>query len=129
MYQTGPMSGALVLASSPTRSRTGTRLQVCQAREQYVRWLLVTRDLSPHTIRAYDSDIVAFERHLGMRAFVSHIDRDRLVAFLEEQREAGLSSSSIRRRASGLRGFCKWLLSCGLLDADPWVGATVALGR
>ena len=104
-------------------------MQVCQARKQYVRWLRVTRDLSPHTIRAYDSDIAAFERHLGIRAFVNHIDRDRLVAFMEEQRAAGLSSTSIKRRASALRGFCQWLLSRRLLGADPWVGASVTVGR
>jgi hypothetical protein len=34
-------------------------MQLCEAREQYVRWLLVAKDLSPHTIRAYDSDIAA----------------------------------------------------------------------
>src|SRR6202030_977639 len=111
----------------PTR-RTGGSMQVCQAREQYVRWLLVSRDLSPHTIRAYDSDITAFERHLGTRALVDQIDRDRLIAFMEQQRAVGLSSTSIRRRASGLRGFCKWLMSRGLLASDPWVGATVAVG-
>jgi integrase/recombinase XerD len=105
------------------------RMQVCQAREQYVRWLLVTRDLSPHTIRAYDSDIAALERHLGARAYVKHIDPARLVGFMEEQRAAGLSSTSIKRRASGLRGFCKWLASRRLLDSDPWVGMTVAVGR
>jgi integrase/recombinase XerC len=104
-------------------------MRVCQARKQYVRWLRVTKDLSPHTLRAYDSDIAAFERHLGIRAFVKHIDRDRLVTFMEEQRMAGLSSTSIRRRASALRGFCKWLLSHRLLAVDPWVGASVAVGR
>jgi len=104
-------------------------MQVCQARERYVRWLLVTKDLSPHTIRAYESDIAAFERHLGIRALVEQIDRDRLIAFMEEQREVGLCSTSIRRRASGLRGFCTWLLSCRLLGSDPWVGTTVAAGR
>jgi site-specific recombinase XerD len=104
-------------------------MQIWQAHEQYVRWLLVTRDLSPHTLRAYNGDIAAFERHLGIRAFVDQIDRDCLVAFMEAQRASGLSSTSIRRRASGLRGFCKWLLSCGLLPSDPWVGATVAVGR
>lgn len=107
----------------------GTGMQICQAHEQYVRWLLVTKDLSPHTIRAYNSDIEVFGRYLGIRAFVHQIDRDCLVAFMEEQRATGLSSTSIRRRASGLRGFCKWLLSCGLLVSDPWVGATVAVGR
>lgn len=104
-------------------------MRVCVARAQYVRWLLITRDLSPHTIRAYDGDIAAFERHLGIRAFVKHIDQDCLVAFMEDQRASGLSSRSIRRRASGLRGFCRWLQSCRLLDADPWAGTTVAVGR
>ena len=109
--------------------RKGLHMQVCQARERYVRWLLVTKDLSPHTIRAYESDIAAFERYLGIRALVDRIDQDRLIAFMEEQRAAGLSSTSIRRRASGLRGFCRWLLSCSLLGSDPWVGTTVAVGR
>jgi len=104
-------------------------MKVCQAREQYVRWLRVTKDLSPHTIRAYDGDIAAFERHLGTGAFVGNIDRDCLIGFMEEQRAAGLSSRSIRRRASGLRGFCSWMLSRRLLSADPWVGTTVAVGR
>jgi site-specific recombinase XerD len=65
-------------------------MHVCQAREQYVRWLLVTKDLSPHTIRAYESDVAAFERHLGIRALVNQIDRDPLLAFMEE---AAITSS------------------------------------
>jgi integrase/recombinase XerD len=104
-------------------------MRVGQAREEYVRWLRVTRDLSPHTIRAYDGDIAALERYLGMRAVVRRIDQECLVAFMEEQRAAGLSSRSIRRRASGLRGFCRWLVSSSLLDSDPWAGTTVAVGR
>jgi integrase/recombinase XerD len=104
-------------------------MQVSHAREQYVRWLRVTRDLSPHTIRAYDGDIAALERQFGPRAPVSGIDRDSLVTFMEEQRAAGLSARSIRRRASGLRGFCRWLVSRSLLETDPWVGTTVSAGR
>jgi integrase/recombinase XerD len=104
-------------------------MQVGHAREEYGRWLLVTKDLSPHTIRAYDGDLAAFEHYLGARAAVSKIDRDCLVAFIEEQQAAGLSPRSIRRRASGVRGFCRWLLSRRLLDEDPWLGTTVAVGR
>ena len=37
----------------------GGRMRVRSAREQYIRWLEATRDLSPHTIRAYDSDLAA----------------------------------------------------------------------
>jgi site-specific recombinase XerD len=104
-------------------------MQVGQARARYIRWLLVTRDLSPHTIRAYDYDIAAFERHLGVCTPVREIDRERLVAFIERQRAAGLSATSLRRRASGLRGFCRWLLSLSLLESDPWADTTVAIGR
>jgi integrase/recombinase XerD len=104
-------------------------MRVCQARERYVRWLIVAKDLSPHTIRAYDGDIAAFARHLGLRARVEKIDTDCLIAFVEEQQAAGLASTSIRRRASGVRGFCRWLQSCHLLDSDPWIGTTVAAGR
>ena len=44
----------------------------------------VTKDLSPHTIRAYKTDIAPFERHLAIRALVNQIDRDPLLAFMEE---------------------------------------------
>lgn len=104
-------------------------MQVSRAREEYARWLLATKDLSSHTIRAYDGDIAALERHLGVRGDVRHLDRDRLVAFIEEQRAAGLSATSIRRRTSGLRGFCKWLLATGLLELDPLVDVTIVAGR
>lgn len=105
------------------------RMQVAHARVEYVRWLLITRDLSPHTIRAYEGDIAAFERHVGAHARVESIDREQLFGFMEAQREAGLASTSIRRRASGLRGFCRWLSSLKLLVGDPWAGTTVAVGR
>jgi len=104
-------------------------MQVCQAREQYVRWLRVAKDLSPHTIRAYDSDIAAFERYLGGVAAVGQIDQDRIVGFMEDLRADGLSPKSIRRRASGLRGFCRWLLSRGLLESDPSIDVPVLVGR
>lgn len=104
-------------------------MQVAHARAEYVRWLRVTRDLSPHTIRAYDGDVAAFGRHIGEQASVGSIDRDQLVGFVEAQQAAGLASTSIRRRASGLRGFCRWLISQQLLDGDPWAGTSVAVGR
>jgi len=104
-------------------------MRVSQAREKYVRWLRVSKDLSPHTVRAYECDIAAFERHLGAKAAVTQIDKAHLIAFMEAQRTAGLSSPSLRRRASGLRGFGKWLNATGVLETDPWSGITVAAGR
>lgn len=103
--------------------------QIAQARERYRRWLLATRDLSPHTVRAYDADLASFERHLGTDFAVAEIDQDDVIAFIERQKRAGLSPASLKRRASALRGFCRWMLSRGLLVADPWSGTALALGQ
>jgi hypothetical protein len=42
------------LTASP-QDEWGLHMHVCHAREQHFRWLLVTKDLSPHTIRAYET--------------------------------------------------------------------------
>lgn len=104
-------------------------MQVVDARQQYVRWLVVTRSLSPHTVRAYDGDLAAFERHVGGRSLARLIDRDQLLGFLEAQRAEGLAATTIKRRASGVRGLCTWLTAGGVLGGDPWAGLSVSAGR
>jgi hypothetical protein len=104
-------------------------MQIMVARESYVQWLSFARDLSPHTIRAYNADILAFERHLGAGLGVGAIDRACLLTFIEHQREMGLSVVSIRRRASALRGFCRWLRSRDLIEDDPALGLSLPAGR
>lgn len=104
-------------------------MEVRHARERYIQWLLITRDLSAHTIRAYTGDLLSLERHLGPHKRVGDINRERLISFIESQRTNGLSPASLKRRASALRGFCRWLLDRKLLTTDPWGGANLALGR
>lgn len=104
-------------------------MQLSQAREGYLRWLLTTRDLSPHTIRAYHGDLGSFEGFAGAGTDVATLDRSALVDFLENQRASALSPASLRRRAAALRGFSRWLLAQGLIPNDPWLGASVAMGR
>jgi site-specific recombinase XerD len=103
-------------------------LRIKEARQKYRRWLL-TRDLSTHTTRAYDGDIGRFERHVGPLTEVDDIDRDCLILFLEMQRQEGLSTASLRRRAAALRGFFRWMLSENIVTEDPWIGAAITFGR
>lgn len=103
-------------------------MEIKEARRQYHRWLL-TRNLSTHTIRAYDSDIGCFERHVGPTIQAAQIDRECVISFLELQRQSGLSPASLRRRASALRSFSQWMLSENHLTDDPWNGAAIAFGR
>lgn len=102
---------------------------ILDARRQYIRWLRATRNLSTHTVRAYEGDLAAFERHVGAHTLARNIEREQLLTFLEDQRSSGLASATIKRRASGVRGLCRWLVEGGLLDADPWVGLSVSTGR
>lgn len=104
-------------------------MQITQARRRYIRWLLATRDLSQHTIRAYDADIASFARYLGADFEVEALDQDAVLSFIEQQKATRLSPASLKRRASALRGFCGWMLSEGLLVSDPWGGTDLALGR
>lgn len=104
-------------------------MQLSQAREGYVRWLLAARDLSPHTLRAYEGDLSSFEAFTGADLGIDELERSSLVDFLESQRTRGLSPASLRRRASALRGFARWLLAQDLVGSDLWSGESVALGR
>jgi site-specific recombinase XerD len=104
-------------------------VRVREAQERYIHWLLAMKDLSPHTIRAYDGDVANFARRLRRDAAVSSIDHDCLVSFVEELRAEGLAVASIRRRVSALRGFCKWLLASRLLRDDPTQGVTLSTGQ
>jgi site-specific recombinase XerC len=104
-------------------------MQINQARSGYIRWLLATRDLSPHTIRAYNADLASLERYLGPNFMAAEIDQGDVLSFIERQKTAELSPASLRRRASALRGFCRWMIAQGLLVDDPWSGASLALGR
>lgn len=113
----------------PRSDRVYGTTSVSSACERYLRWLGISRDLSPHTLRAYAGDLAAFVTHLGPDATTTTIDSDALASFFESQRLHGLRATSIRRRAAALRGFCRWLLQTAELEADPWGGTTVAVGR
>lgn len=104
-------------------------MHIAEAERQYMRWLRATRDLSPHTLRAYEGDVVALRQHVGDHTRVRRIDHDCLVGFVEALRDAGLSPPSIRRRLAAIRGFCRWLLAHKLLEEDPLVGLTLPTGR
>jgi len=100
-----------------------------QAREEYVRWVLAAKDLSPHTLRAYRGDFARFEQFVGAATEVGALNKSTLVEFLEDQRASTLAPSSLRRRASSLRGFSRWLADEELIPSDPWIGISVAAGR
>jgi integrase/recombinase XerD len=104
-------------------------MRIDRAHGRYIHWLQATRNLSPHTVRAYDGDIAAFVRHVGVRTAVDRINHDSVVGFVEALRASDLAPTSIRRRLAGLRGFCGWLTGQHLLITDPSHGLIISGGR
>lgn len=108
---------------------TQNLITVEDAHRRYVGWLRDARDLSAHTVRAYSGDVSAFARAVGHNTPVDELDRTRLAEFFEEQRHRGLRSSSLRRRASGLRSFCSFLEHHHMVAASPWPPAGFTFRR
>ncbi|MET9225191.1 tyrosine recombinase XerC [Lentzea sp. NPDC003310] len=89
----------------------------------YERHLMLERDLSPHTVRAYIGDAVALLGHVAgnipENADVGRIDLTNLRSWLAAQRSAGASRTTMARRAAAARAFTAWAHRAGHLASDP----------
>lgn len=95
--------------------------------EDFLRSAAADRDLSPHTLAAYRSDLRSFSEWAARSrcGSVEAIDRKllrRYVAFLAERRYA---RRSIARKASALRSMLAWAVTRGLLSVSPAVDLLV----
>jgi integrase/recombinase XerD len=87
---------------------------------EYLDHLRVERALSPHTLDAYSRDLArltAFAQGRG-RAVLDLRQRD-LSEFIASLREAGLSARSTARTVHAVRGFFRFAIREGRLQADP----------
>ena len=95
-----------------------------KALEQYLDYLRSVRHVSANTLRAYGKDIARYLEFLdragiheetdvdvsAVRSYVAHLSRD------------GLSSVSINRMVSAVRGFYRFRIRQGYCDRDPFAG-------
>lgn len=94
------------------------------AAADFVRWLARERRLSPHTVDAYERDLVQFadfvDEFTGERDWSwSDIDRLAVRAWLGELSELGRADSTIARKLSTLRVFFGFLQRTGRRDESP----------
>ncbi len=93
--------------------------------EAYIRTLVAERNLSPFTLRNYQSDIRELDHYLAdMEIDPLEIDRQSFRRFLAHLRDRGIASASLTRKVSTLRGFYRFLAQQGKLTADPLAGVT-----
>jgi len=96
------------------------------ATREFLQFLKLNRNASPHTVRAYDTDLTQFVEFLSTRdrtkpsrVPVTALDADGVRGFLESLHQRGISRASAARRLAALRTFARYLVREGRLPDDP----------
>lgn len=92
-----------------------------EALRGFDRFLAAERGCSPHTRRAYASDLAQLVAHLGAQARPEAVTPDDLRGFLAD-RHRRLHPASIGRKLAAIRAFYRWLAREGALERDPAAG-------
>ena len=94
---------------------------LADALANFERHLALERNRSPHTVRAYTSDVKGLLAFASARGCLelADIDLALLRDWLGEQHQAGHSRSTIARRAASVRAFTAWCERRGLIATDP----------
>ncbi|WP_375478383.1 tyrosine recombinase XerC [uncultured Jatrophihabitans sp.] len=89
--------------------------------DDYERHLLLERNRSAHTVRAYVADVVGMLDHLRKLGGTTAADIDLAVlrGWLAICRRDGAARTTISRRAASLRTFCAWAHATGRAATDP----------
>ncbi|MFY9673755.1 MAG: tyrosine recombinase XerC [Terriglobales bacterium] len=102
----------MAAASAQTR-RTIVELAI----DDFLRHLR-ERNASPHTIKAYTSDLDVFAGYIGSRdpKLVDHIS---IRGFLSHLYDKGLSKTSVARSLAAIRSLYRWLAQKGIVEQNP----------
>ncbi len=97
----------------------------------FLKFLLLNRNLSAHTVRAYESDLTQLLDHAAAVAGIkkrdlrpASLDRAMIRSFLAEGHAGGQSRATAARKLAATRTFLRYLRREALIDDDP--GALIA---
>jgi integrase/recombinase XerC len=87
----------------------------------YERYLAAERGLSPHTVRAYLTDIRSLLEHAAARGVTELADLDTaaLRGWLAGQHSGGYARATLARRATAARTFTAFAVARGMTSTDP----------
>jgi integrase/recombinase XerC len=97
----------------------------------FLQFLALNRNASPHTVRAYESDLAQFIDHAAALAGVrradvkpAHLDRTALRSFLADLHQRRRSRATAARKLAAARTFIRYLRREDEIEGDP--GAMVS---
>ncbi len=79
---------------------------------------LEDRNASPHTIKAYRTDLAQFAEYVGPQTW-GDIDHVLIRGYLSNLYDRGLSKTSVARALAALRSLYKWLAQEGEVEQNP----------
>ena len=92
----------------------------------FLRFLALNRNVSPHTVRAYESDLSQFIGHVAAQADLkrrdlepSALDRPAIRSFLASLHAEGQSRATAARKLAAIRTFLHYLRREEVIDDDP----------
>jgi integrase/recombinase XerD len=115
-----PAQRSLVMGGADAPSSKQSSLYSYQ--DLFLKYLSAARRLAPNTYnKSYRYDLNSFADFLQKQSIedLKHIDRSAIRNYISWCRKKRLSSRSISRRISTLRGFFRFLLAENLIDIDP----------
>jgi integrase/recombinase XerD len=110
------------LAKGGADAPTAKQNPLYSSQDLYLKYLSAARRLAINTYdRSYRYDLNTFADYLQKHSIVDlkHIDLSTIRNYISWCRKKHLSSRSISRRISTLRGFFRFLLAENLIDSDP----------
>ena len=88
--------------------------------DAYLEELRLQRNLSPHTLRNYRTDLSHFIRYLEERELsLAEVSRLTYRSYLDGLKQEGVAQGSLRRRASTIKSFFRHLFHARVLPTDP----------
>ena len=91
-------------------------------RQRFIEYLRVERNMSLHTLRAYDQDLRGFEQFLATQDLspeIEEIDAPMLRNYLAWLHKASARRTTIHRKLSALRGFFRFLVHQQVVKSNP----------
>ena len=92
--------------------------------QEYLRHLAKERDVSPHTVTAYQRDLAAFAEFLGGYYGADGwswegVDRLAMRGFLAYLSRRGVGKRTMARTLSGVRSFYRWMHRNEMVESNP----------
>ena len=96
-----------------------------QPLDRFLDHLRLERNSSAHTVKSYAEDLFGLRDYLQRTAGAAEIaslSTRTIRAYLSELHASGYSASTVSRKLSSLRSFCRFLCRDGLMDRNPAEG-------